>query len=802
MKISYQWLCELLPGLEKISATKIAERLTFSGLEVEGIEDLSHKYKGIVVGEVIQKEAHPKADKLSLCQVSSGDQVYQVVCGAKNVEAGKKFPFATLGTVMPAGLEIQPIQLRGIDSHGMLCSASELELSAENDGLMVLESDLKTGQSLAEALNLQDVIFDINITPNRGDALSHWGVARDVSALTGLKIDFSKTVPQDVPLSTASNFEKGNLKVQIHGEEACGRFSGSQIFGVAVKNSPQWLAARLESLGIRSINNVVDATNYVMLLTGHPVHAYDERDIKGGEIHVRTIQEATSFQTLDETKQKLQKGDLVICDQTEPVGLAGIMGGANSEIKPDTQNIILEVAYFNPDAIRKTSRRLGLQTDSAYRFARFVNPQTVVDAHQILRDLILSLAGGKATEIVDIQPQEFSTLTIKLPRLEITRILGIQVDDEAVLKILNGLGCQTSIQGDGYQVEPPVARSDLTRSIDLVEEVARLYGLEKIPATLPQMTVRCAQEGKGSQWDHRIKDYFVQKGFLETIHYSFGEQDFFEKVLRPESTEHWISLQNPISEDLKVMRPSLLPSLLQCYLKNRRQVDHGLRFFELRNVYRKTKNQIQERPVLAGLYSGNPWGRNRFDHHRSSDFFDGKGWLLDLFRMGRLKVSETVYENWPFHPGQSLSFQFEGQDIARLGALHPSLLQENKIKESVYYFEACYQTLSTHFQKAPQTFSAVSSLPAVYRDLALIAPLDLSYEKIQEIMKKEGPEELVRIQLFDLYQGDKLPAGKKSLGFSMVYQPASESLTDEQVNEMHFALVETLKTQLGVELRS
>lgn len=801
MKVSYNWLCELLPGLKKYPPQEVAKKLTHAGLEVESVTDQAAKYKGIVVGEVVSKEKHPNAEKLSLCRVRA-DKEYQVVCGAPNVTAGKKYPFATIGTVMPGGLEIKPIKLRGAESCGMLCSAKELELSDEQEGILEIDFDLKTNQAISEALHLNDVILEVNVTPNRGDALSHWGLCCDIAALTGLKVHRENLAPAHVNLpKIKKSAKKPGLKITHRDKKSCGRFTGSEIFGVTVAKSPAWLVRRLESLGIRAINNVVDITNYVMLLTGHPVHAYDAEKIFDHELIIESCQTKFKFKTLDDVERELVPGDLVIADGKGLVGLAGIMGGENSGIGNATKDLILEVAFFDPDKIRATAKRLGLQSESSYRFERYVNPESVLQAHEILCQLILSICGGEATTIRDSYPRARKPVKIKLMSSEIERILGIEIPAKEVKKILAGLNCLVKVKKHFFDVTVPSARSDLSRPIDLIEEVSRLYGLDKIPSEMPALTLRSAKESGVSRIERELKEYFVQQGFHETVHYSFGERDFFQTVLNSNG-EDWIELKNAISQDMSVMRPSLLPHLLRCYSKNRLLSEKGIRLFELRNVYKKdSANKIMETKIFACLYSGNAFGRNRFGLNRESDFFDGKGLLEGFFEKARVCLKGECFENWPFHPGQAFVYKHNGESVAMLGALHPKILQLCKISEKIYYMEVILKKLASLYQKQPINYCAVNPLPSVYRDLALVVPSDMPFQQILDVLEKEKPKNLIQVDLFDVYEGRNLPVDKKSIAFSMSYEAEGESLTDEQVNAVHFALVEKLQKILDVTLR-
>lgn len=806
MRLSYKWLCELIPGLAKTDPLELAQQLTMSGLEVESVLDYGKKFSGIVVGELVKKDKHPNADKLSLCEVSTGTQKFQVVCGAPNVTAGKKYPFATLGTVMPGGLEIRPIKLRGVESFGMLCSAKELELEHDQDGLLELPPQSVVGAPVHETLGLDDCIFELNVTPNRGDALSHWGVARDVVALTGLKPDFDVMVPDGVGLDMnraqkwTAEGQEVDLKISLEAPQACPRYTGSQIFNVKVAPSPCWLARRLVSLGVRSINNIVDATNYVMLLTGHPVHAFDAADIAGHHIRIYQLDAPQKFKTLDAAERSLVAGDLVIADAKGPVALAGIMGGGNSEVKDSTKNLILEVASFEPQQISRTSRRLGLQSESSYRFARFVSPDSVFQAHLLLRDLILALAGGEASEILDSYPKVFQVTKILLKPSEIQRILGVKVPEDEVLRVLRGLDCELSVQKEAYEVLVPSCRSDLTRPVDLIEEIVRLRGMDQIPAEMPSFVLRSTVEPAGSCLERVIKEFFVSAGFRETLHYSFGDPGLFKSVF-PQGRD-FLSLKNPLSEDLSAMRQSLLPQLLQCYKKNHLKQESGLRFFECRSIYPlDERGQVRERKVLAGLYGGPLWGRNRFGLKRETDFFDGRGLLDSFFKQARINVDCREDSSWPFHPGQCVLYKSDGETVAQLGALHPELLQSFKIAECLYYFVMEFEFVAGRYQKSALRYVPFAMLPPVYRDLALVAPRELKNEAILQAIEAEKPPELKSVELFDLYEGEPLPAGKKSLAYSLTYEPQRESLTDEAVNAMHFSLVEKIKTRLGVDLR-
>lgn len=682
-----------------------------------------------------------------------------------------------------------------------------------------------------------DTILTLNVTPNRGDCLSHWGVARDLAALTGLATHFGSVSPglKNHDLSGADALAKkghGAIAIELHDAKNCPRYAGSEIHGVKVSPSPAWLVDRLTALGQRSINNIVDASNIIMLLTGHPVHAFDADKLHGGKIIIATLTQATRFKALDQVDYALEKGDLVIRDAAGPVALAGVIGGDRTAVSATTRNIFLETAIFDHVRVRCTARRLGVVSESSYRFERGVSPATITLAGRMLRDLILSLAGGSGTAVVDVYPQPIPAVTIALSPPHVTHVLGVTIPIATIKSLLTALGCEIACHpeaprpkdrdsqsangilrcahDDTLTVTVPQTRSDLTRPIDLIEEIARLYGLDKIPEVMPARALRQAEGPRLGEIEPTLKGFFVNAGFSETIHYSFGDAREFARVLRPtvgeagEAALDWIRLKNPLSEELAVLRPSLLPQLLATYEKNTPLVKKGLRLFECRNVYRKVlKGEVkgEERRVLAGLYGGNPYGRNRFGLTRVSDFCDGKGVLEALFASGRIATTQEAQHDWPFHPEQAVTFKHAGARLATLGALHPEILQGRKITDKLYYFEIdCERCAALYGAESPR-FRPLSSLPPVYRDMAILAPIELTHQDILRAIAEEKPAALVHVELFDLYEGKNLPPGKKSLAYAFTYEAGSESLTDEGVNAMHFALVARLQKCLGVQLR-
>lgn len=793
MKISYRWLKEFIPGL-KTSPKTIAQKLTDVGLEVEGVKEPAEWTKKVVVAKVLKKEKHPNADRLSLCKVTNGKQSFQVVCGASNVGEGKKYPFAPLGTIFPDGTEIKKAAVRGVESSGMLCSEKELGLADSSSGILELEDKAPVGRSFASYFGLNDTVLDVAVTPNRGDCLSHWGIAREVATLYNLPIRLEKlhAIKGDYP-------SKEYIKISVRDSKGCRRYCSRVIRNVKIAPSPSWMVKRLASLGVRSINNIVDATNYVMLEMGHPLHAFDHRFLKGGKIIVRRAGSDSSFRSLDGEERKLVSNDLVIADAEKPVALAGIIGGANSEIQDDTSIVVLEAACFDPVRIRKTARRLGVQTESSQRFERSVPADTVALAMDRLTSLILSTAGGEVSrERIDLYPGKGKKQKLTLRQGRLQKILGTPISSGEVSRILKSLGLSPKKTGKGWTTIIPLYRHDLEREIDLIEEIIRLVGYDRIKSTLPSTLVRPIEESSESRLEDTVRSFFTSRGFFETIHLSFCERENAEKT--GIAQDELLTLSNPLSKEQGVMRSSLLPGLLSAVVRNQKNGLESFKFFELRNVYFLPH---VEKKRIAGVYGGKLFDPNWQGLKKDMDLFDGKGLLHDLFKAGKLDgviFKPDVDHPW-FHPGQSMKVIFSGVVLGIFGQLHPSVTESREISIPLYCFDLDYSLLAENWGKDSFKFKSLSPYPCVVRDLALLADESVKNEEIVKIVHESNVPWLKSIALFDLYSGDKLPAGKRSLAYSLVYENSERTLTDEEVNKAHFDLVESLKSRLGVELR-
>lgn len=795
MKYSFNWIKEFLPTL-KAGPLEVAHRLTDVGLEVERIEDLSLPYKGVVVGEVLSKARHPNADRLSVVTVFDGHQKLPIVCGAPNVTEGKKYPFARLGATLPNGVEIRKTPIRGIESSGMLCSAKELGLSEEATGLLELSSDIKVGTSFARARGLDDTLLHVAVTPNRGDCLSHLGLAREISAAFGLKIREYKN------LSIKGGYKiKDYVKIHHQDRRGCRRYCARVIRGVKVAPSPEWLVRRLEPLGIRSINNVVDATNDILLGLGHPLHAFDHRFLKGSEIHVRVAGVKQIFEALDETKRELLPEDLVIADRDGPVALAGIIGGKGSEIREDTTTIVLEAASFDPGRIRRTSKRLGLTTESSYRFERHVPPETVPAALEAVTSMILQLAGGEASaDVIDLLGSRRPVPKVFLSRDHLTKIVGNPVADARVAKIFSSLGLNPRRQGKGWLTSIPPHRSDLTREIDLIEEVVRLEGFGKISPAMPRLILSEPRQSPERRMEGRLRSFFISRGFSETIHLSFVSEE--EGLLSGFPPDRLLPLRNPLSREGEFLRPSLLPSLLACCRRNQREGRSDLRFFELRTVFSRVNGEA-EKKSLGAITGGDLFPPNWQKLKKEGNLFLGKGLVTDFF--GRIPIQQVPFPDGAcpsfLHPKEALRLICRETPIGFLGKVHPALLARYELKIPLLYLEIDASTAFSLFDAASPKFSLPSPYPSIVRDLSIVVDAGIPYAEIEREMKREKVPWQTRFYLYDIFEGGAVPQGKKSLTFSLTYESSEKTLTDDEVNKVHFALVDRLTVKLGAALR-
>ncbi|HVY22337.1 MAG TPA: phenylalanine--tRNA ligase subunit beta [Steroidobacteraceae bacterium] len=788
MKISLQWLSEWVDVGSDVNA--LSHALTMAGLEIEGISSAAPAMQGIVVAEVLETHRHPDAEKLSVCRVNDGQQELQIVCGAANVRAGIKVPLATVGAIMPSGMEIKKAKLRGVESFGMLCSAKELGLAEESNGLLELPASLTAGQNLIDALKLNDTIFEINLTPNRGDCMSVLGVAREVAALNGRALEMPV---QNAVAPTIQDI----FPVRIE-SSGCRKFVSRVIRGINPgARSPEWLRERLRRSGVRSISAVVDVTNYVLLELGQPMHAYDLSRLQGG-IVVRQARDQEQTTLLDGKRIKLTSDVLVIADDNAAHGMAGVMGGLDSAINDDTIDLLLEVAFFEPDAVAGRGRRYGLVTDASQRFERGVDFNLQERAMERATQLILEAAGGRAgpMQVTRTSVGQRDPIVMRHQRLQ--KVLGQVIPAAKVEEILRSLGMMVSSsdgRSDHWQVTPPSWRFDINIEADLIEEVARIYGYDNIATTPAPMVQRLRPVTERRIPAERMKNILIDRGYQEAITYSFTDP-VVQQILFPD--QGGLALANPISSELGVMRLSLWPGLVQALSFNQRRQQPRVRLFELG---RKFSGDGQcEMDVLAGIAGGTLLPKQWGETARAVDFFDVKAdvqALLDITGcVGRFAFEPARMA--ALHPGQAARIVRDGQPVGWIGLLNPRIVNALDLSYPAYVFEL--EISSTFVSQSPE-YKEISKFPAVHRDLAFWVANDVTVEAIARNVREAVGSWLQELTVFDVYHGKNEDKGKKSIALGLNLQDTSRTLTDADVDAAMARVIERLAQHVNAQLR-
>lgn len=811
MRISVNWLRELVDLT--LTPEELAQTLTIAGLEVEDIEDRRQLADGVVVGKVLERQPHPNADKLSVCQVDIGQETPStIVCGAPNARSDIYVPVATLGTYLPTvDLKIRPAKLRGVRSEGMICSLAELGLAKESEGIHIFTADnLKVGQDVRPLLGLDDVVLDITPTANRADAMSMVGVAREIAVLTGATLKLPQIPKISLP--------KGNktLSLDVAEPSACPAYIGTAIEGVKIDPSPEWLQRRLEAAGVRPINNVVDVTNYILLEWGQPLHAFDRdrlQTLVGGKslkIGVRFAQDKESLKTLDGQNRQLHGQNLLITANDRPVAIGGVMGGEETEVYEGTQNLILEAALFEPVAIRRSSRAQGLRTESSSRYERGVNQVELELACQRAIALIGELAGGTPTAqvIADARP-DLSNQSIELRLARVRQVLGAvkngdklgQIEATDVERILSALNCQlepVKSKSEVWSVTVPSYRyRDLEREIDLIEEIARLYGYDRFCDTLPNKT-ELGYLSFEYRTKCRIRETFRAVGLTEVVQYS---------LVKPEQGE--ITLANPIFAEYSALRTNLLDGLIDTFAYNQSQGNGAIQAFELGRIFWRGENGIAEDDAIGGILGGDALDRGRWTRSGKPSpltWYEAKGILENAFdRLGLSVEYQPDSKDTRLHPGRTASLWLQGQRLGTFGQLHPQLRRERDLPDEIYGFElsvgVLLEALNREELLVPR-FQVYSPYPAVERDLAFFAPTKISVADLTKAIDKAGGNLLDGVELFDEYQGQNVPEGQRSLAFSLVYRASDRTLTDAEIEPVHDAIRESLVEQFNVTLRS
>lgn len=799
MKISLNWLKDYI-DLKGISPEEIISQLTLAGLEVEDVTDQSRIFKNFIVGFVKEKKKHPDADRLSLCILFDGKEDLQVVCGAPNVEAGQKVVFAPVGTIIPKGnFEIGKAKIRGIESNGMICSEAELELSDNHEGIMVLDSKLKAGTLITKALGLDDIIFEIGITPNRSDALSHVGVARDIAAIFNRKVNVPK-----IKSDKSTTPVKKSASITIEDPVNCPRYSARVVKNITVKESPEWLKNKLVKIGLRPRNNIVDISNYVMHECGQPLHTFDLDRLSGNKIIIKSTDKEFNFTTLDSKNRKLPAGSLMIYDADGPVAVAGVMGGENSEISDSTKNVLIESAYFNPSSIRKTAKTLGLSTDASYRFERGTDPSNTVYAAERTAQLIKELAGGEILEgTIDVYPHKIKEKKIKLRFSRIERILGYIVPEKSVVSILKRLGMELMPKvKDEITVTVPTFRPDIEREIDLIEEIARIYGYDKIPA-VSKISITLGEKTDASLLADNIRDTANSLGFYEMIN------NPLQNMNRASLTGKPIFLKNPLSKDMQCLRTSLLPGALNVVSQNIKYGEKDLALFEIGNSFNKKSNSeiknfkdFAENQKVILLLTGNI-GQNSWNQkERTSDIYALKG-LLKSFE---LKILLDNVLNDSYYHSENTEFDLQitkkyGESVIGCGGrVRNEVLKQFDIEQEVFCFEFDLDKLKKIKLKQIK-YSEPLRFPKVIRDFAFSFDKSVQYEDIEKFILSEGSSILKSVNLFDLFESDSLGKNKKSLGFTLEFFSNQRTLTEEEVEEEFNKMISAVTKKFNANLR-
>lgn len=808
MKISYNWLKQFL----KVDwdAEKTGELLTDLGLEVEGIEtveSIKGSLKGIVVGEVLTCEQHPNADRLKVTTVNiGGDAPVQIVCGAPNVATGQKVPVATIDTLLyddkGESFKIKKGKIRGEESFGMICAEDELGLGQSHDGIMVLDADLKVGMPCAEVFKIEsDEVFEIGLTPNRADAMSHYGVARDLRAgmiQQGIQLELISPSVSDFHVDTRSL----RIDVEVADKNLAPRYSGITISGIKVDDSPEWLQNRLKSIGLTPKNNIVDITNYVLHELGQPLHAFDASKIKGDKILVKTLPQGTKFTTLDEVERELHQDDIMICDgESNPMCIAGVFGGIDSGVTESTTSIFLESAYFNPVSIRKSAKRHALNTDASFRFERGIDPNFVEYALKRAALLIVEIAGGKkSSDVLDFYPEKIEDFQVFISYERLNRLIGDEIPKDTIKNILASLEIKLNSETEGgLGLTIPSYRVDVQREADVIEEILRVYGYNNIQFSHKLNTSISYDDFDGVKIENTVASQLTAQGFNETMANSLTKASYLE-LTENLNSDHDVAMLNPLSSDLGVMRQSLLFSGLESVAYNINRKNNSLKFYEFGKTYHKYESGYSEQKHLSLFVSGNRTKDSWSTGNKTSDFFYLKGIVTaTLNRLGITKLKTTPIKNDIFSEG--IAFGLGKIKLVEFGVVKKSILKKFGIKQEVLFADFSFENVLKVASRKGFKVIDMPKYPSVKRDLALLLDDDVKFADIYNTAFQSEKKILKEVDLFDVYQGDKLPKGKKSYAVSFVLQDTEKTLNDKQIDKTMQKMQQSLEKNLQAELR-
>jgi phenylalanyl-tRNA synthetase beta chain len=799
MKVPIKWLQEYVDIT--LSTAEIADRLTFAGSEVEGMQVIGGNWENIVVGQVIAINPHPNAERLTLPTINLGTVQQTVVCGAPNLRPGDKIAFAHIGAQLIDGLtgqasHLKSAKIRGVLSEGMVCSEKELGISDNHEGIMILPPEAPVGTTLTEYLG--DVIFDLSITPNRPDCLSVIGIAREVAALTGRYVHLP-----EVSYKEAAYLIEQQISVEIVATDLCPRYCASMIAGIKVAESPPWMQQRLLACGLRPINNIVDITNYVMLEHGQPLHAFDYHRIRGKRIIVRRAKVGETILTLDGTERVLSEEMLVIADEDRSVAIAGIMGSANSEITPDTTSVLLEAANFNPTSIYYTGSSLRLPSDACMRFERGIRPELSLPALKRATQLIQQIAGGEVAKgWVDVYPGRREHEPILVSMAEVKRLVGVEFSLDQIVEALTSLDFDCKPEASAVWATAPYWRSDINLAVDLIEEVVRVLGYDTIPTTMLSQPLPRQTPAPILQLKEQVRRSLTDYGFQELVTFSLTS---LERLQWLHSKPHPVkpmplSIANPMTAGQEYLRPNLRANVLATLEVNRRHEDSSIRFFELGKVYLPRPGDLpDEREIVCGILSRARIEKLLLGPTEPLDFYDAKGVVESLLNQLGVEASFVESEDESLLPGRQAAIVIENNRLGILGELHPKVLEAFNLSETVYLFEI-YLTNLLPFTVNHKMFQPIPRFPAVVRDIALIVDTTLTHQKIQEVIKSFSL--VTQVSIFDIYTGGQVPPGKKSLAYRISFQSTTHTLTDEEVNMIQQQILDKLSRKFGAILRA
>ncbi len=800
MNVPYKWLKSYIDFT--FSPEELARRLTMAGMEVEEVEYLGEGLQNIIIGKIEKIEEHPDADKLVICTVNIGKKYMQIVTGAPNVGEGQKVPVAPAGVCLPGGMLIEETTLRGKLSEGMICSEDELGLIDERaEGIMVLDEKAEIGQKFVEYLALDDYVLKLDLTPNYAHCLGILGIAREVQAMLE---DKEVKYPENEIVAEIEEDINDLFELEIKAPELCPRYTGMIIKDVKITASPLWMQKRLQAAGIRPINNIVDITNYVLLEYNQPLHAFDLDEFSDNKIIVRRAEQGEELVTLDDKERQLNKNDLVIADNEGAIALAGVMGGANTEVTDKTVNIFLESAYFNPVSIRKTSRRLGIPSEASYRFERGVDIKNLISAAKRAAYLMNKYADGKVmTGVLDCYPHPYEEKIIRVETERVNHILGTDISISSMKKMLEKLKFTVNKTERGIlKVIPPSYRNDVSIEADIIEEIARMYGYNNIPTTSPE-SKQPGKKNKKQKLEGNVREIMKASGLNELFTFSLMDERPYDILNIPGNSElrNWVKIKNPLNEAFSLLRTSLLPGLIEVLSGNaKRQID-TMKIFELGTVFFNSgKNN---RPVEKQMLGGGSMGYKKDPYNTDApDFYFLKGVLENLFSRLNLQNIDFIPVKKPyFHPGRSAALKYKNDTIGEIGELLPEIIEEYVLPERTALFQVNFADILKKVKFTDFKYVRLAKFPAVTRDLAVVVGEDILAGDILAEISRSGGNLLKEVNLFDLYQGSQIPEGDKSLAFKLLFQADDRTLTDKEINKHFEGIISALKEKFAAEIR-